>query len=543
MKKVIVLCLLVCVVSSMLFAESRVKPSTKEVTVYLNGAKVHSAAVVNVPAGKSEVIFEGLSPNIYAQSLQVKFGSTRVKLVSAKYQSRFIEAPREDAKIAKLQDSIVILGDLSLMLSDETFAYTKEMEMLNTVYNRAINATSDSQHTLTPFNLTDMKALPEEYQKRLLSIKKKLREIEFQQRGIAKKTQDLQNRIANLAPRNATTTGEVRLQVFAEAAQTLEITAIYLITTASWTPIYDISSEGTEKPVKLTYKGTVRQTSGVDWNDIKVKLSTANPFNNNSRPILNPLYINYVVAYGYGESERAYSLSAAGTTNMAQVADKSEDMEDVSVVTEILNPQQTQKVFVELDVPLLQTIPASGEDQIVEVATYEIPAVYQYHAVPKLASSVFLLAKITNYGQYNLITGSANIFYQNTLIGQSVIDPKTVADTMLLSFGVDENITIKRTNLVELTSVKVIGVNKKETHGFEIIVKNNRVVPISIEILDQLPIANNTEIEVTPEDLGGAEYTKEYGKLLWRLNLPANTSKKLRFSYTIKYPKDKKVGF
>lgn len=545
--------ILLAVVPFSIFADNRIASETKEVTVYLNGAKVQNVGKINVPVGNSEVIFENLSPNIYAPSVQVKMDG-KVKLLSAKFRTRFIESPREDSKIKLLQDSLGILAKAERVIGDEIYAYQSEENMLKDVYNKMLNSSTDWVKALTPVAISDFKQFPEEYAKKISAVKKNIRELEWQREKIQAENIAIQNRIYNLAPRNSKTTGEIVLQVNSPYVQNVEIICIYLITGASWTPMYDISSAGTDKPVHLTYKGAIRQTSGFDWKNVKMKLSTSNPFTNNSRPILNPLYIDYYVAQPYGYDSQIKSLERNSyrleATNMATVKAGSTQEDDAklppalepAIVEELLKTESNNQVFVELDVPLTHDVPSTGEDQIIEVENYDIQAQYQYHAVPKLECAVFLLAKITNYGQYNLMPGVANIFYQNTLIGQSQIDPKTVADTMLLSFGRDENITIHRTKAVDLSSVKVIGTNKKEALAFDITVKNNRGIPINIEILDQIPIATNAEIEVTPEELSGAEYTKDYGKLLWRVSVPANQSKKIRFSYTIKYPKDKFVN-
>ncbi|MFN0204603.1 MAG: DUF4139 domain-containing protein [Bacteroidia bacterium] len=278
---------------------------------------------------------------------------------------------------------------------------------------------------------------------------------------------------------------------------------------------------------------------------------------NNSRPILNPLYIDYQVVSYYNRNKNSadnvYSLNSGAATNMMQTKSEEAEKKDMSraaaptlamPIEDLLPPPNTTEATqIEMDIPFNQTIPATGIAQVIEMETYSIKATYMYHCVPKIDPGVFLLAKITDYGQYNLMPGSANIFYQNTLIGQSQIDPKTVADTLLLSFGRDENISVKRMKLTDVTGAKVIGTNKKENLGFEITIKNNKQAPINIEILDQIPVSRQTDIVVETDELSGAEYTKEYGKLLWRQTIGANSSKKIRFSYTIKYPKDKSVMF
>jgi uncharacterized protein (TIGR02231 family) len=190
-----------------------------------------------------------------------------------------------------------------------------------------------------------------------------------------------------------------------------------------------------------------------------------------------------------------------------------------------------------------QDIPADGQDNVVTVDEQDVPAQYEYHAVPKLDPSVFLLAKITDYGRYNLLPGSASIFYQDTYIGQTYVNPQTVSDTLLLSLGRDEQITIKRVQPKDFTERKKVFSNSvKESYMYEIALKNNKSVPVKIEILDQIPVSRQKEIVVELEEKDGAVYNADFGKLRWDLEIPANQSKRVRFSYSIKYPKGRAVG-
>ena len=156
---------------------------------------------------------------------------------------------------------------------------------------------------------------------------------------------------------------------------------------------------------------------------------------------------------------------------------------------------------------------------------------------------MFLLAKITDYGRYNLLPGVANIFYQDTYVGQTTVNPQTVADTLLLSLGRDEQITIKRVQPKDLTEKrKVFSSTIKETYTYEIALKNNKSIPIKVEILDQIPVSKQKDIVVELEEHEGSTYNSEFGKLKWEVDIPANQSKRVRFTYSVKYPKDKVVG-
>ena len=63
-----------------------------------------------------------------------------------------------------------------------------------------------------------------------------------------------------------------------------------------------------------------------------------------------------------------------------------------------------------------------------------------------------------------------------------------------------------------------------------------------ISIEDQIPLSSNKEIEIEIEDISGAHYNKDSGKLVWDLEIAGGATKKLKLVYSVKYPKDKKIA-
>jgi uncharacterized protein (TIGR02231 family) len=242
-----------------------------------------------------------------------------------------------------------------------------------------------------------------------------------------------------------------------------------------------------------------------------------------------------------GQTSSTYSLEAMNMMNIPSL-----DYEQDSIYLTDAKDQKDQHVVVrdhqlavEFEINLPHDIASDGKNHLVNMKSYELPATYQYHAVPKLDVAAFLLAKITNWGQYNLLTGTASIFFEDTYIGKSVINPNITSDTLLLSFGRDDQISVKREKLKDNTATKSIGQNTKETVTHKITVRNNKGMPFNIEILDHIPITRNEDIEIKLLESEGADFTESYGKLLWRLNLEPGETKEVEFSYEIKYPKGK----
>src|SRR5690606_19687868 len=72
-------------------------------------------------------------------------------------------------------------------------------------------------------------------------------------------------------------TSEVVVTIDAEAAGNGQLTLSYVVANAGWAPLYDIRGESTSKPLKLQYKANVYQSTGEDWNNVRLTLSTGNP--------------------------------------------------------------------------------------------------------------------------------------------------------------------------------------------------------------------------------------------------------------------------
>ena len=59
---------------------------------------------------------------------------------------------------------------------------------------------------------------------------------------------------------------------------------------------------------------------------------------------------------------------------------------------------------------------------------------------------------------------------------------------------------------------------------------------------DQFPVSTNKEIEVEILETSGGSLNSENGVVSWKVDLAAGESKKLRISYSLKFPKDKIIN-
>ncbi len=523
--------------------EIKLSSKIEHVTVYQNSAKVSRSAETSLSKGTHVIVLSGLSPHINAQSMQVGIdkGAT---LLSAQFRQDHLRPEEMTDEQSYINDSLKWVNKQLLDLQAQRNIYEQEKNLI-------IGAAPKIGERESGYGvkMQSLREMADFHRSRLLELLKLTNAIDTQKEtltGIQTRL-NAQMKEWNRRYQAYPPSGELVLTVSAEVGGSCRISCAYQVMSASWTPIYDLRSDGIDKGVNLIYKAQVKQNTGVDWSDVGLTVSTGNPTRSNARPILNPSYIDFVLSVSTPTStgiapppvSNMYNLEAIVTDKKAKREERDDYGDGYSNTLDFKVQQNQLNVQFDIDIPY--SIPSDNKDHLVKMKLFELPTEYKYHSVPKLDQGAFLLAKVTEWGQMGLLRGNANLFFEGTFIGQSPIDPFSTRDTLLLSMGRDESISIKRTLVTDQSSKKIIGANMKETKTIEISIRNNKNEQIDIDVLDQIPVSKNKDILVKLIEEDGAEHTEEYGKLLWRLNLLPNSSKKIRFTYTIKRPKNKSV--
>jgi hypothetical protein len=101
---------------------------------------------------------------------------------------------------------------------------------------------------------------------------------------------------------------------------------------------------------------------------------------------------------------------------------------------------------------------------------------------------------------------------------------------------------VQRNLLKDFSSKSFSGGSKKELNTWEISIRNTRKEIITIVVEDQIPVSTDKEIEIALLNNGGAEYDETTGKLKWIVTIDGEKSHTLKFSFEVKYPKEKIIS-
>ena len=141
-------------------------------------------------------------------------------------------------------------------------------------------------------NLEQTQALLDFIGDKHLHFSDRITELKQQQQDINKQISALKQQRQNLlVPKNKE---YFNLIVFIEALEPgeFELEVSYLVNRASWHPLYDLKVDTQEKQLDLTYLAEVKQSTGEDWQNVALILSTAKPGLGTLPPQLQPWYID-----------------------------------------------------------------------------------------------------------------------------------------------------------------------------------------------------------------------------------------------------------
>ena len=512
--------------------------------VYLYGAEVSQSKQVNLNPGRNKIIFTGLSSKLNSKSIQVNTTGD-VSILAISDAINYFANQKESSKIKFLKDSVEILNDAVTMINNDKDAYVSEKTML--LKNQEIGGKEKG------VSIADLKLGVDLFRSRIKEINEEVFKLDKKENKLNESLVKANQELQELNAKNNQPTSEITILLSSSAKTSTTINLKYLVTDAGWAPSYDLRAEDISQPIELKYRAKVFNNTGIDWNDIKIKLSTADPSQSAAKPVLSAWSLDYNTvtnnkSYGYSNSNAAISQSFQGYTQnapqsmspkVALGAGKYDNTKTIQPVQ--LEEIQVSELSAEFDIKTNYTIPSDAKPYILDVTEYKLPATYQHFSVPKLNRDAFLLARITGWEDLDLVEGPANVYYAGTYVGQSYIYTRSVDDTLDLSLGRDNKVLVTRSKIKEYCNKKMFGNTTKETFAYEMAIKNNRKTPIHIEVEDQLPISAQSEITVEAIEISKADYDSKTGKLTWTYTLQPGDVKKIEFSYSIKYPKNTNI--
>lgn len=247
--------------------------------------------------------------------------------------------------------------------------------------------------------------------------------------------------------------------------------------------------------------------------------------------------LNEVQVIGYGTQRKTIPEMLQGRVAGIEVKNandiKIRGFASMAVPSQVVEKQTT----VDFEIKTPYNILSDNKSYAVVMEDYYLPADYLYYCVPKVDKDAFLIANVVDWEKYSLMEGEANIFFEDTYVGKSLLDVRYASDTLKISLGRDKNVSVNREKSKEFTTRQFIGSKKEETIDWTITVRNNKSLPIHMMLLDQAPISTSEDIEVEVQKTSNGIKNAETGEIRWIFDLDTKQKKDFELKYSVKYSK------
>lgn len=503
--------------------ERKVTSVVSHVTVFNSQAQVTRTAKINLEAsGVFNIVFDKLSPYINMNSLEVK-ANEHLIILSVSSRNDLLNKNEKPTDIILLEDS---LENINAALADfkadkETIVHQKDLMLANK------NVGSNQ----TGVKYDELEDLMNLYHKKLDDFKVNWFRLSKLETKYNAYKNSVEQQLAAYNEGKLTLNNEVILTVKSDnKVQDAQIDLSYLVGNVSWQPFYDIRIKDNKSNVQFFLKANITQSTGEDWNNVNLKLTTANPAEGGIKPELQTNWLGFFLNREYDKNLESVNIRGARSENTAYYIDGVRTGKDATISQNMFNT--------EFETNIAYTIPSDNQNHQVDLTSFAQSAIYGYAVVPKLNKEVFVTAQVLANDLINQISGEANVYYDGTFTGKTLVSP-TVNDTLLLTLGKDKRTQVERVKLKDFSSKSFFGGTKTEQTTYEIKVKNTHKETIILTLEDQIPVSNNSEIAVKLLEYEGATYDANTGKLTWKMKLKADESKSVKFSFEVKHPKDK----
>ncbi|KJC38504.1 signal peptide protein [Bradyrhizobium sp. LTSP849] len=545
------LVLVTTVVASPLWAaDVDATSSIDTVTVYPDGATVTRVIALDLASGDSTLVAKDFPLSLDPSSLRVE-GEAGAKLTIGTIDARPpraappVNLPELDQRIEALRDQRADLqGAIDSAAARRKFA----------------------QHfaEASPAGLGDKgEARPiTEWRAAFAAVAEEIATADAAIRDAARKQRELDRQIAQLeADRSAKPPSklEVRIDVASAAATKATLRVTYAVRNARWLPLYDArldtGAKDRKPQLELVRRAEVTQSTGEDWSNVTLGVSTVRIARGGSAPELGSLVAQYpqvpkpMAAGSMSDSARLRSALVPAPAAEPAQADRlqqfkfgaSTTIEEQETTAEIGGFQATFKI------PGRVSLGAAEGAKSLRIASMSVPADLAVRAAPVLDPTAFLEASFKQTDDTTLLPGKVAIYRDGVFVGRGKLSASAKDDIVRLGFGADDKVKVERAVLKrnEGSAGLLVTTSKTDERSFKTTIRNGHDFPIRVAVEDQLPVSENEDIvvEMLPSTTSptAKDIRDKRGVLEWSFDAKPGEVKDINFAWRVRWPKDKSM--
>lgn len=528
------------------------------VTVYVDQATVTRQGGVDLPAGDSLLVVQGIPAGVLRDSVTargraagaVQIGS--VELRQARFDRDAVDGRRAaiEARLREIEDGIAAI-DVRMA------AQAAQLRLIERLAGGFVSA--QRQPTAPNEPPPRLAADPATWRTAWDAVREGTEQASEAIRGLQAERRLAEARRdaakAELGALGGPPAGalEIAVAVRAEQATRMELELAYQVPGARWLPVYEVRLDSEAGRVALRQEAIVTQSTGEDWADVALTLSTARPAEASTAPRLatwrislyDPALADRRVREQAVRGGLARQEAGAPATVAPQpapiVAPETRDVETVAATV------QSAGLAVEYGIPGRASVAADGSERRLRIADLGAEAALSAFAVPRRVARAYLRARFAQPGDAPMLPGQAALYLDGVFVGRAPLPLLRKGEETTLSFGADDRIRVafepqaqRRANEGGLLS------GRTTTNSYEALttLRSFHARPVEVTVEDQVPVSSDADLTVTLQAdpaPTARDVEDRPGVLAWTLTLAPGAERRIRLGYTVTAPRDRQV--
>lgn len=561
MKRILIFLIALFCCISLIYTLENIDVDSKisHVIIYPEWAYVTRKADVTLKKGITKLTFKKLPTWIDPESIQVKVNPFNdFKIIGTAANTIYLNQISEKDAL-NIQKKIIELSDMVEDINSEMEALKSEKEYILGLKKWTINKNEkDKEGEPGKISLKDIQDLNlyikntlNENLKKENELKRNIRAILPELEANKKKWSEMQS-IATLEQK------EITIEIESNAAGQVELFVSYLISGASWYPIYDSRSNIDSKTVELEYCAVIQQSTGEDWTEAQFRLSTIRPYLVREIPELNPWYVdNTNIGFDKSNIKNNFSRSKSGEyeANLKTIQEKQRDYNKLNQnrdekqayenyqrgnenFSDVIRQVEERGTTVEFNLKGTYTVKTDGKSVKMIIDKTNLEASKRYSAIPSISMNTYVTGTIKNDSTLPFLPGIVSVYKNGNFIGKSKINFVAEKEKFELFMGLEERIKISRTLDVKKSSSSILSSKRILRVGYIIEIQNFLNDSITIDVSDQIPVSQNNSIKIKLAAIDPKIDKNDKGVLTWKIEVNPSEKKSLYFEFEIEYPKD-----
>lgn len=524
-------------------------------TVYTDSALITRSAQIDLHEGMNQIAFNHLIPEINENSLTVSGKGTAGAKIHGAFIKRDYGTETPDERLAGLTKQLEEVNDKINSENNHIQAIESQKAFLKSVTMYSKDQLPKELATKMP-TVTDLDSLVDFVGNKQSVLDQKRLETELRLRDLYKQKTVIEQQLNELQSPGSRMNRAIVVNVECLKKGTMTIDVSYLVSGVYWYSIYDARADINKNEVELTSYGVVKQTTGEDWKDISLALSTAKPSISGQIPDIAPWIVRpYQPPVPMKGKSRNTALKQEAATMEANYEPDYLAMDAAVFAPEekeaevAVSQVDTKGISVSYQLPGKVTVKSDGTDHKLPVTTQMLNAKFSYTTYPRLSPYAYLGTRVANAPDLQLLAGTINIFLDGDYVGESHIQNIGPGEVFDLSLGIDESVKVERKEIEKkVDDVLIAGISsgsKKTNYKYKLSVENYKGKPIDIILYEAMPVSENDRIKVKVSDVSLEPKEKDWdsrkGIWRWELKLDPKAKKEIAYSFFIEHPREMQI--